>query len=128
MVKLAAEPDGFQLVCKGELLTNSGNGYLFHINRENVYTPAFVIRYENSAHGFLNRCAHQALELDWNKGEFFDSDGRFLICATHGALYAPENGKCISGRCHGKGLIQLNIKEVDETIFVQSDYPLKIRS
>jgi nitrite reductase/ring-hydroxylating ferredoxin subunit len=65
--------------------------------------PAFVIRYCGRAYAYLNRCAHQRVELDWNLGEFFDLDHRYLMCATHGALYEPDSGACAGGRCLGAG-------------------------
>ena len=61
---------------------------------------AFVVRF--MAGPPLNRCGHIPVELDWQPGEFFDHSGLYLICATHGALYAPETGHCLGGRCNGK--------------------------
>jgi nitrite reductase/ring-hydroxylating ferredoxin subunit len=75
--------------------------------------PAFAVRHAGRVHAFLNRCAHRAVELDWNEGEFFDAEGRELICATHGARYHPATGACLDGPCAGRGLVALPVLERD---------------
>ncbi|MCS7101365.1 MAG: Rieske 2Fe-2S domain-containing protein, partial [Burkholderiaceae bacterium] len=64
---------------------------------------AFVVRHRGRLRAFVNRCAHVAMELDWQPGAFFDAEGRWLICATHGALYDPDTGGCVGGPCRGRG-------------------------
>ena len=36
---------------------------------------------------------------------FLTEDGRFILCATHGACYEPDTGECIDGPALGKSLI-----------------------
>lgn len=50
------------------------------------------MRYEGEVHAYLNRCAHVAMEMDFQPNRFFDSSGEWLMCATHGALYEPKPG------------------------------------
>jgi nitrite reductase/ring-hydroxylating ferredoxin subunit len=54
-----------------------------------------VVRYGGVVYGYLNRCAHVPIELDWAEGEFFESSGLYLMCATHGAVMRPipENAR-----------------------------------
>jgi hypothetical protein len=33
--------------------------------------------------------------------EFFNEEGRFLVCGTHGSLYQPDIGRCAGGPCGG---------------------------
>jgi len=73
--------------------------------------PAFVIRKNGSVHGYLNRCAHVAMELDWQEGVFFDFEGRDLLCSTHGATYDPASGRCVGGPCNGSPLVKLRVEE-----------------
>jgi nitrite reductase/ring-hydroxylating ferredoxin subunit len=54
-------------------------------------------------------------------GEFFSDDGQTLICATHGAEYAPDTGACLGGPCYGVGLEPLSITVQDEQLFLLSD-------
>ena len=62
-------------------------------------------------YGYLNRCGHRSIELDWREGEVFDSEGRNLICSMHGASYAPASGRCLGGPCAGTPLRRLRIEE-----------------
>jgi nitrite reductase/ring-hydroxylating ferredoxin subunit len=80
-----------------------------------------VVRFEQEVHGYLNRCAHVPMELDWNQGEFFESSGLFLMCATHGALYEPNTGKCAGGPCRGGSLKPIKVIEKEQKIFWQPD-------
>ena len=109
-----------RLICAGADVIEGGRGVRFSIDRHGVTEPCFVIRYKGLAHAFLNRCGHVPVELDWQEGEFFDSSGLYLICATHGALYAPDNGRCLGGKCNGKGLQPLPVCEIDGQIFLKA--------
>ena len=62
-------------------------------------------------YGYLNRCAHVAMELDWREGQFFDAEGRDLVCSTHGAVYAASSGQCLGGPCGGAPLVRLRVAE-----------------
>ncbi|MEB0014760.1 Rieske 2Fe-2S domain-containing protein, partial [Glaciimonas sp. Cout2] len=78
---------------------------------------ALVGRYENSVHGYLNRCAHVPIELDWNEGDFFESSGLYLMCATHGAIYTHDKGKCVGGPWRGSSLRKEAEEENDNHVF-----------
>ncbi len=72
---------------------------------------AFAIRFAGRVHAYLNRCRHQPAEMDWQPGQFFDAQGRYLICSLHGATYEPSNGLCVAGPCTGARLIPLLVQE-----------------
>jgi len=79
--------------------------------------PAFVVRFKGSVYGYLNRCSHVPMELDWQEGMFFDSAGLDLICSTHGAVYAARDGSCLGGPCQGTPLVRLLVEERDGKIY-----------
>lgn len=83
--------------------------------------PAFLVRYDYQVFAYLNRCGHIAVQLDYMPGEFFSDDGETLICATHGAEYAPDTGKCLGGPCYGVGLEPLKIKQSDGQIYLDDE-------
>lgn len=95
-----------RLICASSALVDGGPGVRFEVTEggDSTPAPAFVIRWQGAVHGYLNRCGHIPVELDWQQGEFFDYSGQYLICATHGALYDPASGACRGGRCDGRGL------------------------
>ena len=109
---------GLRLICSGCEVAEAGQGFRFTIERYGRLRPAFVIRFHGQVHAYLNECAHVPAELDWQPGEFFDDSKLYLICSIHGALYAPESGRCLGGRCQGKGLKTLAISEIDDKIFL----------
>jgi nitrite reductase/ring-hydroxylating ferredoxin subunit len=100
-------------ICRSDELVDGGPGVRFTVARFGAGEPAFLVRFRGQVHAYLNRCGHVPVEMDWQQGEFFDSSGLYLICATHGALYAPDSGRCLGGRCNGKGLEKLVVGEHD---------------
>jgi nitrite reductase/ring-hydroxylating ferredoxin subunit len=108
-------------VCDAVSLEEGGKGVRFPLTAGGEDATGFVVRYKGIAHGYLNRCAHVPIELDWNEGEFFESSGLYLICSTHGAMYAPETGRCEGGPCRGRSLRPIQIVEQDNQVFWQPD-------
>ena len=109
---------GRGFICHSKALKAGGKGVRFAILDGEVTRAAFVVRHENGVAAFLNQCTHRALELDWSPGEFFDLDGKNLICATHGALYSPNNGECLGGPCSGTALTQIQVVEKQGDVFL----------
>ena len=94
-----------------------GKGMRFEVEYFGETAPAFVVRYKGRVQGYLNRCAHVAMELDWQEGVFFDSDGRDLLCSTHGATYDAASGRCVGGPCNGTPLVMLLVEERDGMVY-----------
>jgi len=102
-------------LCASTDLANGGLAVPFDVVFAGQTCRAFAIRYQGQAHGYLNRCAHVAMEMDFQPNRFFDISGDWLICATHGALYQPQTGQCRSGPCRG-GLIKITLSEGDGVV------------
>lgn len=98
-------------VCESASIQEGGTAQRFNVLYNGEAVSAFVIRVDDSAHGFLNRCSHIPVEMDWNYGEFLDDSGRVIVCATHGASYDGVTGECLGGPCSGNPLVRLNITE-----------------
>ncbi|MDK9725145.1 MAG: Rieske 2Fe-2S domain-containing protein [Sterolibacteriaceae bacterium MAG5] len=107
-----------RLICRSEDLAERGDGLRFEVDWMGKREPAFAVRYRGRVHAYLNRCSHVPMELDWQEGRFFDVAGLYLVCGTHGALYAPESGACVGGRCSGKGLRPLAMQERDGCVYL----------
>lgn len=106
------------VICASSELQDGGCGIRFSVVRWGRPEAAFAVRYLGVIKAYLNRCGHVPTELDWNPGEFFDVEGRYLICATHGAIYSPESGRCMGGRCNGKGLEPVAVVERDGHVYL----------
>lgn len=102
-----------RLVCASHQLRDGGPGVRCAATFLDGPASVFFIRYEGVVHGYLNRCAHVPMELDWVEGQFFESSGLYLMCATHGAIYAPDSGRCIGGPCRGGRLRPVKVEERD---------------
>lgn len=110
-----------RLICASSALVEGGAGVRFEVEElgRSTPAPAFVIRWQGRVYGYLNRCGHIPVELDWQHGEFFDSSLQYLICATHGALYDPATGACRGGRCEGRGLKALTVVERQGNVYCE---------
>jgi nitrite reductase/ring-hydroxylating ferredoxin subunit len=106
-----------RLICDSHALADGGRGVRFEVQYFGQATPAFLVRHRGTVRGYLNRCSHVALELDWREGEFFDADGRDLICSAHGAIYAAADGLCLGGPCGGAPLVALRIEEREGKVY-----------
>jgi nitrite reductase/ring-hydroxylating ferredoxin subunit len=82
---------------------------------------AFVVNFDGRFFAYVNHCIHAGTPLDWWPNEFFTDDGRLLICATHGALYEPDTGRCAGGPCGGGGLYALAVQVAGDRVIVTSD-------
>lgn len=79
----------------------------------------FVFRRSGKVYGYLNRCPHLGIELNWMPGRFMDSDNCFIQCSTHGALFLPDSGECIAGPCQGEALTPLEVSESRDSIEIR---------
>jgi nitrite reductase/ring-hydroxylating ferredoxin subunit len=109
--------DDERLICASEVLKNSGKAVRFDVEYFGDKAPAFAVRFEGNVHGYLNRCGHVPMELDWREGEVFDFEGRDLICSTHGATYAADTGRCLGGPCGKTPLVPLIMEERDGKVY-----------
>ena len=109
--------DEERLICLSGALADSGKGVRFEVEYFGAPAPAFAVRYAGKVHGYLNRCAHVAMELDWQEGMFFGMTGHDLLCSTHGASYDPRNGHCLGGPCNGTPLVKLKLAERDGEVY-----------
>ena len=39
-----------------------------------------------------------------------ETDGRYFVCATHGARFRLEDGRCVDGPCAGAALTPIEIE------------------
>ncbi|HYD97632.1 MAG TPA: Rieske 2Fe-2S domain-containing protein [Noviherbaspirillum sp.] len=112
-------------VCASSDLEDGGKGVRFPVTAGGEDGTGFVVRYDGTVYGYLNRCAHVPIELDWNEGEFFESGGLYIMCSTHGAVYVPESGHCAGGPCRGGRLRRITVFEKDSQVYWTPDDYIK---
>lgn len=106
---------------KSDALLEKSLGLRFDLPQLGPHASGFVVRYNNKAYAYVNQCQHVPVELDWNEGQFFTATQDYLICATHGAQYEPDTGKCVYGPCVGRNLTSLPVTEQDGEIIIHID-------
>jgi nitrite reductase/ring-hydroxylating ferredoxin subunit len=111
-------------LCNSPDLADGGAAVPFDVVYGGQTCRAFAIRYEGRPHAYLNRCAHIAMEMDYQPNRFFDDTGRWLLCATHGAAYRPDTGACAGGPCRG-GLVKIALTEAGGVVHWHTDFNLQ---
>lgn len=111
-------------LCNSADLRNSGEAVPFDVVYAGQTCRAFAIRFQGQVYAYLNRCAHVAMEMDFQPNRFFDSTGQWLMCATHGAVYQPQTGACRDGPCRS-GLVKIDLIEFDGVVHWHTAYNLK---
>jgi nitrite reductase/ring-hydroxylating ferredoxin subunit len=101
----------------GEL--EPGKSKKFTMRRGGRDLEALLVNYEGNHFAYVNRCPHTGITLDWVNNQFFSSDNRYLMCATHGAVFEPPTGECIWGPCVGLALQSMPIVIDDGQIYAR---------
>ena len=106
-----------QALCASAALEEKGRAILFEVLVYHQPARAFALRYDGRVVAYLNRCVHVPAEMDWQPGEFLDSDREFIICSTHGATYEPLSGRCAGGPCGRGRLTAIDVEERDGQVY-----------
>jgi nitrite reductase/ring-hydroxylating ferredoxin subunit len=100
-----------QTLCTSAELAERGKAKVWEVLEYGRPARAFALRFDGVVRAYLNRCAHVPAEMDWQPGEFLDSDRRWIVCSIHGATYEPADGRCVGGPCGRGRLIPLAVDE-----------------
>ncbi|MBE8716385.1 Rieske (2Fe-2S) protein [Cellvibrio polysaccharolyticus] len=94
-----------------ELADRESRGFIIN------HLAIFAVRQYGVIHLYQNRCPHRGISLEWLEHQFLDASGELIQCATHGALFLPESGLCVSGPCRGQSLIPIAFTVIDGGVF-----------
>jgi nitrite reductase/ring-hydroxylating ferredoxin subunit len=108
-----------QYLCPSIALTERGTAWVWDVLQYGQPARAFALRFDGQARAYLNRCAHVPAEMDWQPGEFLDSDKRWIMCSIHGATYEPASGRCVGGPCGRGSLVPIPLLESDGRVLWQ---------
>ena len=78
----------------------------------------FVVRQGDAVYAYQNVCAHVGHPLNWRPDTFLTKDQSAIICASHGAMFDIETGKCFAGPCRGQSLRAVTTEVRDGLIYV----------
>ncbi len=106
-----------QPLCRADELAERGRAVGFDVLLWRQPARAFALRFDGRVVAYINRCVHVPSEMDWQPGEFLDADKRHIVCATHGASYAPASGRCLGGPCGGGRLMAIEVSECEGQVY-----------
>lgn len=92
----------------------------FRIGEGNWPFQGFVVRWQGKIYAYQNFCPHAGHRLNFKPDGFFNLDKSLLICASHGAVFSPENGECIGGPCPGSRLQPLACRVENGEVYVHA--------
>lgn len=79
----------------------------------------FVVHLDGSLRAFANVCPHKRFPLNLADDEFLVPGQKLLRCASHGALFEPDQGLCVFGPCAGRHLERLECWVDGEEVMVR---------
>jgi len=104
-------------LCRSDDLQERGVAHVFDVLQWGEPARAFALRFDGQVVAYLNRCAHVPTEMDWQPGEFLDSDKRYIMCSIHGAIYEPSSGVAVAGPCRHGRLTRVEVSERDGLVY-----------
>lgn len=105
-----------QVICRHANLVDGGTAARFAFELDGRILNGFTVAYDGQVYAYANSCPHRGTELDWLPGKVFDDSGLYLVCATHGAIFEVDSGKCVGGPCHGASLVKVAIRVVNDVV------------
>ena len=79
-------------------------------------TQYLLVYSEDEVKAYINSCPHLSIPLEWQEHDFLEPDSGLIRCSTHGALFLPSTGECVSGPCVGDALTPVTISINDGSI------------
>lgn len=76
------------------------------------------MRQGDKVFAYQNYCAHVGHPLNWSADKFLTKDKSAIICASHGATYDIETGRCFAGPGSGGSLRRVDVEVRDNVIYV----------
>lgn len=85
--------------------------------------PRYLLatRFDGQPRAWLNACPHQGRPLNFAPDRFLTNDAGQVICAHHGAVFEPDQGRCISGPCRNACLSRVKLQQRDEGIYLLAE-------
>lgn len=81
----------------------------------------FVVRTATGVAAYVNTCPHAGHPLNFRPNKFLTPDRNLILCASHGALFARDNGLCIAGPCPGQSLRAVPIEVLGDYVLLAGD-------
>lgn len=111
----ARPPAGIAL-CPLEALNETGaRGFVFR-EGDARFAGFVVARSGGAVAGYVDRCPHAGLPLSWREHDYLTRERDLILCASHGAVFRPEDGLCLAGPCAGRALTAWPVRVEDGVV------------
>ena len=118
----STEPDTAYATCGfNDIPSRRAVGFQLEIVQEDGVRrpwPIVVVRWGKQVFGYLNKCPHHGVNLDWERNQFLDPNGVRLMCGKHGSMFELGTGRCVEGPCKGRALTPVALTVLDGDICV----------
>jgi nitrite reductase/ring-hydroxylating ferredoxin subunit len=105
-----ARPAFGTALCRLEDIQDKGaKGFVFR--EGDKLFAGFILREGTRVTGFVESCPHAGWPMASGPDRYLTRDGRFILCAGHGALF-QKDGLCVSGPCYGESLTRWPVEVV----------------
>jgi nitrite reductase/ring-hydroxylating ferredoxin subunit len=81
----------------------------FRLELPHEILEVVLVKRQGEVFAYRNRCPHTGVNLEWRADQFLDLSERYIQCDTHGALFRPEDGRCLRGPCVGQSLESIKL-------------------
>jgi nitrite reductase/ring-hydroxylating ferredoxin subunit len=78
------------------------------------------VRSQDAVFGYVNKCPHQPVPLDWDGNPIVDASAQHLQCGKHGARFELSSGRCFHGPCTGEKLQAVELRVDAGLVYVQN--------
>lgn len=83
------------------------------------FASILVTRKGQAISAFRNKCPHAGYPLQRSNGQVMLQEGRYIVCAAHGASFGLVSGECAGGPCNnGDALERIAIEVRDGNVCV----------
>lgn len=96
-VRLSRTPPDVPLIQLDALADPGARNFVLQIGEDLFH--GFVVRQGREVRGYVDRCPHAGLPLAQHLDQYLTPDGAMIVCAWHGALFEPAEGRCVGGPC-----------------------------
>ncbi len=80
----------------------------------------FIVKTPAGVAAYVNYCPHAGHPLNLRPHGFLTPDRNLILCCSHGALFARDNGLCIAGPCQGRSLTPIPVEVVGGCVMLRA--------
>ena len=114
MANPARPAAGVRLCALSELKDPGSRGFLFREGE--ALFMGFVVRRGDEVAGWIDHCPHAGMPLAVVPDRYLTREGDLILCASHGALFRPDDGRCVGGPCAGRSLWSWPVRVDGDTV------------